>query len=152
MSAALEADPGIDVPVSLWLALLKAHGLLLQRVRKRVPPELTLPQFDVLIQLDRHGAMTPGELTRELLVTAGNVTGIVERLVQRGLVERRRVEGDGRTRRLLLTPRGLGLVRRAIPEHRREIASHMSGIPERDLRLLRDRLRDFVASLERGEA
>jgi DNA-binding MarR family transcriptional regulator len=146
-----EREAGIEVPVSLWLTLLKAHGLLLRRVRRRVPDDLTLPQFDVLVQLARRDGMTPGELTRELLVTAGNVTGIVDRLVRRGLVERRRVQADGRTRSLVLTPRGQGVVKRAIPEHRREIASHMSQIPEQDLRALRDRLRDFVSSLERGD-
>ena len=71
--------------LSVWVRLLKAHGLLLREVRRRVPDALTLPQFDVLAQLHRSDeGMTPGELTRELLVTAGNVTGIVERLSSLG--------------------------------------------------------------------
>ena len=66
-----------------------------RRVRRSVPGDLTLPQFDVLAQLYRRPpGMTPGQLTRELLVTAGNVTGIVERLARRGLVERRPVPED----------------------------------------------------------
>lgn len=138
-----------DVPVSLWLSLLKAHGLILRKVRRRVPEGLTLPQFDVLAQLERNAeGMSPGELTRELLVTAGNVTGIVDRLVRRGLVERRRVPSDGRTRRLLLTPQGRRVVRRAIPEHRMEIASHMAEVPLEELRTLRDLLRSLVGALE----
>jgi DNA-binding MarR family transcriptional regulator len=138
-----------DVPVSLWVSLLKAHGLLIRRVRGRFPEGLTMPQFDVLAQLARHGTgMTPGELTRELLVTKGNVTGIVERLVRRGLVERLRVPSDGRTRRLVLTPEGRRLTSRAIPEHRREIASHMAQVPPGELHSLRDLLRRFVVSLE----
>jgi DNA-binding MarR family transcriptional regulator len=157
VSRAIAAHPGTepprsleaDVPVSLWLALLKAHGLMLKSVRNRVPDGLTLPQFDVLAQLQRRGeGMTPGELTRELLVTAGNVTGIVDRLVRRGLVERRRVPDDGRTRRLLLTPLGRTLVERAIPGHRGEIAGLMAGVPEEDLRRLRDLLWSFVSILE----
>ncbi|HWW95665.1 MAG TPA: helix-turn-helix domain-containing protein, partial [Vicinamibacteria bacterium] len=63
-------DPGLAV--SVWLRLLKAHGLMLPRVRRTIPGHLTLPQFDVLAQLYRRPpGMTPGELTRELLVTAG---------------------------------------------------------------------------------
>jgi DNA-binding MarR family transcriptional regulator len=144
-----EAGQERDVPVSLWLSLLKAHGLLLRRVRRRVPEGLTLPQFDVLAQLERHAAgMSPGQLTRELLVTAGNVTGIVDRLVRRGFVERRRVPSDGRTRRLVLTPEGRRVVRRAIPEHRKEIALHMAEVPPEELRALRDLLRSLVGALE----
>src|SRR4029078_13418047 len=75
--------------LSVWVRLLKAHGLMLREVRRRVPISLTLPQFDVLAQLHRReDGMTPGELTRELLVTPGNVTGIVDRLVRLGLAER----------------------------------------------------------------
>lgn len=143
-------DPETDVPVSLWLGLLKAHGLILRRIRGRVPEDLTLPQFDVLAQLERSQGMTPSELTRELLVTAGNVTGIVDRLVRRGLVDRQRVPEDGRTRRLVLTPRGQDLVARAIPKHRRELAWQMAKISLPELKRLRDDLWSFVASLERA--
>ena len=138
-----------DLALSLWLALLKAHSLVLRRIRGHVGEGLTLPQFDVLAQLHRRpGGMTAGELTKELLVTAGNVTGIVDRLVEQGLVERRRVPDDGRARRLLLTPRGLSLVERAIPRHREEIAGLVSGVPPTDQRHLRSLLRSLAASLE----
>jgi DNA-binding MarR family transcriptional regulator len=138
-----------EVPVSVWISLLKAHGLLLRRVRGRMPRGLTLPQFDVLAQLQRHeDGMSPGELTRELLVTKGNVTGIVDRLVRRGLVQRLRVPSDGRTRRLVLTPRGRQLARRAIPEHRRQIAAHMAEVPWEDLKSLGPLLRNLVLTLE----
>ena len=73
-------DPG-PLALSAWVRLLKAHGLILREVRRALPGTLTLPQFDVLAQLYRRpDGMTPGELTRELLVTAGNVTGIVRYL------------------------------------------------------------------------
>jgi DNA-binding MarR family transcriptional regulator len=138
-----------DVALSLWLALLKAHSLVLRRIRGHVGEGLTLPQFDVLAQLHRRPAgMTPGELTKELLVTAGNVTGIVDRLVERGLVERRAVPGDRRTRLLVLTPSGQGLVERAIPRHRDEVAGLVSGVPASEQRQLRSLLRSLVSSLE----
>jgi DNA-binding MarR family transcriptional regulator len=126
-----------QVATSVWVRLLKAHGLLLREVRRRVPPPLTLPQFDVLAQLHRRGAMTPGELTRELLVTAGNLTGIVERLVRMGLVSRHRVPEDGRAVRVRLTARGRQLMARAIPRHRREVAALLSVLPPGELRRLR---------------
>jgi DNA-binding MarR family transcriptional regulator len=128
-----------QVATSVWVRLLKAHGLLLREVRRRVPAPLTLPQFDVLAQLHRRGerGMTSGELTRELLVTAGNLTGIVERLVRMGLVSRHRVPEDGRAVRVRLTARGRQLMARAIPRHRREVAALLSVLPPGELRRLR---------------
>jgi len=124
--------------VSVWVRLLKTHGLVLRELRRRVPDALTLPQFDVLVQLHRRPeGMTSRELTRELLVTAGNVTGIVDRLVRMGLVSRHRVPEDGRAVRVQLTPRGRQLMGRAIPRHRREVAALLSVLPAGELRRLR---------------
>jgi len=134
--------------VSVWVRLLKAHGLVLRQVRRRVPEGLTLPQFDVLAQLHREEAMTPGELTRALLVTGGNVTGIVSRLVAMELAERHPVPEDGRAVRVRLTPRGRRLMRRAIPRHRRDVATLLSGVSPADLGRLRDLLGRLGRALE----
>ena len=135
--------------LSVWVRLLKAHGLALRQVRRLVPGGLTLPQFDVLVQLDRRaGGMTPGELTRALLVTGGNVTGIVGRLVAMDLAERHPVPGDRRAVRVRLTPRGRRLMRRAIPRHRRDLAALLSGVSPADLARLRDLLGRFGRALE----
>jgi DNA-binding MarR family transcriptional regulator len=121
--------------------LLKAHGLALRQARQRVPGGLTLPQFDVLAQLHRRAeGMTPGELTRALLVTGGNVTGIVSRLVAMGLAERRPVPEDRRAVRVRLTAGGRRLMRRAIPRHGRAVASLLSGVSPADLGRLRELL------------
>ena len=134
--------------VSVWVRLLKAHGLVLRQVRRRVPEGLTLPQFDVLAQLHREEGMTPGELTRALLVTGGNVTGIVSRLVAMDLAERHPVPEDGRAVRVRLTPRGRRLMRRAIPRHRRDVATLLSGVSPADLGRLRDLLGRLGRTLE----
>jgi DNA-binding MarR family transcriptional regulator len=135
MNGTAAADEG--VATSLWLRLLKAHGLMLRELRRRVPAPLTLPQFDVLAQLHRGGPMTPRQLTQELLVTAGNLTGIVERLVRLGLVSRHPVPEDGRAVRLQLTARGRQVMARAIPRHRRDLSGLLSVMPAAELRRLR---------------
>jgi DNA-binding MarR family transcriptional regulator len=141
------ADP--QLALSVWVRLLKAHGLLLREVRRCVPPALTLPQFDVLAQLHRHQeGMTPGMLTRALLVTAGNVTGIVDRLTTLGLVERQPVPADRRAVRLSLTARGRRIMNRAIPRHRRDVGMLLGPLPESDLARLRDLLGALNKSLE----
>ena len=138
-----------QLAVSVWVRLLKAHGLLLRELRRRVPPELTLPQFDVLAQLHRRPqGMTPGQLTRELLVTAGNVTGIVARLEALDLVERQPVPEDRRAVRLRLTARGRRLMDRAIPRHRREVGALLGRVAAPRLESLRDLLGELSRSLE----
>ena len=124
--------------LAVWVRLLKAHGLMLRELRRRVPEDLTLAQFDVLAQLDRDpDGMTSSALTRALLVTAGNVSGIVGRLARLGLVERRPVPGDRRAARIRLTTRGRQVMSRALPRHRRDVAALLSAVPPRDLGALR---------------
>ncbi|HUG52888.1 MAG TPA: MarR family transcriptional regulator [Vicinamibacteria bacterium] len=135
--------------LSAWVRLLKAHGLVLRELRRRRPEPLTLPQFDVVAQLHRRPAgMTSRELTRELLVTAGNVTGLVERLARMGLVERRPVPEDRRAVRLVLTPRGRRVARRAIPRHRRDLEGLLSSLSPQELALLRSLLGRLGRALE----
>ena len=86
---------------------------------------------------------------RTLLVTAGNVTGIVDRLEALGLVERRPVPEDRRTVRLRLPPRGRHLTQRAIPRHKKEVTSLLEGVSESDLARLRDLLGTVARALDR---
>jgi DNA-binding MarR family transcriptional regulator len=132
--------------VSVWVRLLKAHGLLLREVRRRVPEALTLPQFDLLAQLHRRPeGMTPGELTHELIVSPGNVTGIVARLGRLGLVERRPVPDDHRAVRIRLSAPGRRLMLRAIPRHRRDVKALLTPIGAATL----ERLRGALGALNR---
>jgi DNA-binding MarR family transcriptional regulator len=136
-----------QLAVSVWVRLLKTHALILREVRRRVPETLTLPQFDVLAQLHRTSdGMMPRELTRELLVTAGNLTGVISRLAALGLVERRPVQGDRRAVRIRLTPRGRRAMERAIPRHRKDVQRLLSHVASRDL----GRLGDLLASVSGG--
>ena len=93
----------------LWLRLLRTaraiEGAL--RERLRVAYRMTLPQFDVLAALARSEAgMTMTEVSRLLMVSNGNVTGIVERLTADGLVLRQTSAGDRRAVHVSLTRRG----------------------------------------------
>jgi DNA-binding MarR family transcriptional regulator len=150
-SAPLPGDSALALAV--WVRLLKAHGLILRELRQRVPEGLTLPQFDVLAQVQRDPeGMTSSELTRALLVTAGNVTGIVGRLARRGLVERRPVPGDRRAARIRLTPRGRQLMQRALPRHGRDVAALLSALRAPDLVQIRRVLGRLNRSLDHGKA
>jgi DNA-binding MarR family transcriptional regulator len=135
-----------QIAVSAWLRLLRVRALIEREVRRGLGDRLTLPQFDVLNQLARsRDGMTFVALSRLLLVTAGNLTGIVDRLEALGLVRRAPQPGDRRAIRLTLTARGRVLVRARVPAHRRAVARLLATLPRREVRALRTllgRLRD----------
>lgn len=93
----------------LWLEMLRTTRFIENQVRGRLRAEFgeTLPRFDLMAALHRSRApMTMTELSRYLLVSNGKVTGLVDQLVEDGLVVRRQKEGDRRTIFVQLTPRG----------------------------------------------
>lgn len=93
----------------LWLRLLTCTQLIETRVRSNLREQFgtTLPRFDLMAQLEREpDGMLMKELSRRMMVTGGNVTGITDQLVTEGLVERNDVEGDRRAYRVCLTSRG----------------------------------------------
>ena len=95
--------------IRTWLRLLSCETVIEQRLRSlfRTNFSVTLPQFDVLSELERSGRkMTMSELSRELMVSNGNVTGVIDRLEKSGFVTRERPEHDRRIQYIELTPRG----------------------------------------------
>jgi DNA-binding MarR family transcriptional regulator len=93
----------------LWLRLLTCTTLIEAEVRRRLRAhfDVTLPRFDLLAQLDRApNGMTLGELSQRMMVTNGNITGLVDRLEEQGLVKRRPSPSDRRVHYVGLTPDG----------------------------------------------
>jgi DNA-binding MarR family transcriptional regulator len=93
----------------LWLRLFTCKEVIEGEVRRRLRDtfETTLPRFDLMAQLDRaHNGMTLGELSQRMMVSNGNVTGLVDRLVEQGLVQRRRSPNDRRAQFVTLTAEG----------------------------------------------
>ena len=93
----------------MWLRLLRTTKAVESPLREFLREEFdtTLPRFDVLAALCRASeGMKMSELSRLLLVSNGNVTGIIDRLVTDGLVIRVVVEGDRRAMRVRLTRDG----------------------------------------------
>ena len=93
----------------LWLRLLRTTRAVERELRERLAAafDTTLPRFDVMAALDRTpDGMMMSELSRFLLVSNGNVTGIVERLVADGLVPRTARDGDRRAAIVRLTDDG----------------------------------------------
>ena len=93
----------------LWLRILTCTTLIENEVRRRLRDrfDVTLPRFDLMAQLDRTpSGMTLGELSRRMMVSNGNITGLVDRLVGQGLIRRRPSPSDRRVHIVSLTADG----------------------------------------------
>ena len=156
-SAVGQKDDGRD-QLRLWLRLLACTNLIESRVRSRLRKDFgtTLPRFDMLAQLDAASrsddapqGLTMGELSRRLMVTNGNLTGLTERLVQEGLVRRKISAKDRRQQRVALTPQGKRALAAMVTDHKRWIDEMFAGLdPQEVLQLyqLVGRLKDSVQS------
>ena len=103
--------PADDAPLDLklWLRLLSCTVRVENTIRSRLRTTfgITLPRFDLMAQLERHpDGLRMGELSKLMMVTGGNVTGIADQLEREELVLRVPDPQDGRAFVLKLTPRG----------------------------------------------
>ena len=127
----------------LWLRLLTCTHLIEIQVRKALATQFktTLPRFDLMAQLERapHG-LQMGEISRRMLVTGGNVTGIVDQLERSGLIARTEDPADRRAYLVKLTKEGRRLFAQMAAEHESWIVKLFSGIPKREQRALTESL------------
>lgn len=144
------AARGRSASLSLWLRLLKTHNLILRDLRRAMTAQgITMPRFEVLAQLAREpSGLTSRELARRLLVSAGNLTGIVARLESEGLVRREVIARDRRSHRIVLTPEGRRRASRLISRHRRDIERVLRPVAPATQERLRSLLGGILSVLE----
>ncbi|PWS37441.1 MarR family transcriptional regulator [Falsiroseomonas bella] len=134
-TALAHAPPGHKDELRLWLRLLTCTTLIEGEIRTRLRRDYdtTLPRFDLMAALDRDpGGITLGEVSRRMMVSNGNVTGLATRLEAEGLVERRARPGDRRAQLLRLTPKGRREFARQSAAHEGWIADLLAGLGEAD--------------------
>src|SRR4030081_3215190 len=123
----------------LWLRLFTCKEVIETEVRRRLRDsfEVTLPRFDLLAQLDRAPkGMTLGELSQRMMVSNGNVTGLAERLVEQGLLDRRPSPNDRRSQIVSLTAEGRRAFRAIARTHEDWIAEMFAGLDAADIEAL----------------
>jgi DNA-binding MarR family transcriptional regulator len=141
----------------LWLRMLTCTQLVEKQVRGllRERFDTTLPRFDLMAQLERApDGLKMNELSRRMMVTGGNVTGITDQLVAERLVERIDVEGDRRAYRVRLTAKGRKQFHDMAREHEEWIVQAFSGLTDKDIASLHKLLGKVKeqATTERKEA
>ena len=122
-------DDRIDLRI--WLRLLTCTNLIERQVRQNLRTEFdtTLPRFDILAQIDRSPEGQPmRELSRRLMVTNGNITPLVDRLVEDGLVVREQSPNDRRVQHVRLTTAGKHTLDNMIPQHKKWVSALMQSM------------------------
>ncbi|OHV71337.1 MULTISPECIES: MarR family transcriptional regulator [unclassified Mesorhizobium] len=138
----------------LWIRLLRASRTIEAELRERLKKEFdtTLPRFDVMAALYRSPeGMLMSDLSRFLLVSNGNVTGIVDRLVSEGLVTRARRNGDRRTSMVRLTEEGSRSFAAIAAAHENWVGELLGTVSEDEARRLTGMLKSFRSNWEGRE-
>ena len=136
--AAGEAAEGKS-ELRLWLRMLSATNLISAEIRRRlrVAFSVTLPQFDLMAQLAREPeGLRLGVLSKRMMVTNGNVTGLIDRLESEGLVERGSAAGDGRVTVARLTAKGTAQFERMARVHETWVKELLSEVEAGNARTL----------------
>jgi DNA-binding MarR family transcriptional regulator len=143
----------------LWLRLLTCTTLIETEVRRRLRQDfdVTLPRFDLMAQLDKNpDGMTLGELSSRMMVSNGNVTGLVERLVADRLLVRKTSARDRRAQIVRLTPEGRRAFRALARAHENWIAEMFADLKSSDISALMGLLakakQSAAAAVQKGVA
>ena len=121
--------------LKLWLRMLSCTVRIENEIRARLRASfgITLPRFDLMAQLERHPAgLRMGELSKRMMVTGGNVTGITDQLEREKLVERLPDPHDRRAWAVRLTPAGRTAFAEMAAVHERWIEEMLADIPAED--------------------
>jgi DNA-binding MarR family transcriptional regulator len=154
MDAETRAERDDHGAIRLWLRMLATNRLVETRTRRLLQERYatTLPRFDLMAQLERvPKGLKMGELSKRMMVTGGNVTGITDLLEKEGLVERVAAPADRRARLVRLTGAGKRAFAAMAEEHERwivEAFTELSGREMATMASLLARLKAHVRSLE----
>ncbi|RXG97135.1 MarR family winged helix-turn-helix transcriptional regulator [Bradyrhizobium zhanjiangense] len=152
MPAALKETivPLGQIETRLWLQLLSLHGDIFASLNALLISEfgLSLAKFDVLAQLDRdRNGLALGQLSQNLKVSGGNVSGLVQRLLADDLISKEMSSEDRRSFIVRLTPKGEALFRKAADMHKRHLSQRLETISAGELDTALSVLRSLSAKI-----
>lgn len=138
--------------LKLWLRMLSCTMRIENEIRSRLRAtfDITLPRFDLMAQLERHpDGLRMGELSKRMMVTGGNITGITDQLEQEKLVVRVTDPQDRRASSVQLTEAGRAAFNAMAKVHEAWIEELLQDIPVEDkaqlivlLQRMKDQLND----------
>ena len=133
--ASVSYGEAADTALKLFVVLSRAHRAVGEHARRdQERHKLGATEFAVLEALYHKGPMLVGEVSARILLTSGSTTYVVDKLEERGLVERRPCASDRRAMYVDLTREGKALIRKIFPAHARAIATAVAGLTPEEQR------------------
>ena len=130
---------------SLWIRFLRFNLISNKKLQDELEKlDLTPPQFYVLATIGYAGGLPFGEIGEKMMVTVSNLTGIVDRLEEKGLVARERDTHDRRVIRVRLTEKGSKLYKNTIPLFEKSISQFFSPLDKSQQKELSSLLRKLI--------
>jgi len=139
----------------LWLRMLSCTTRIENEIRSRLRTtfDITLPRFDLMAQLERHpDGLRMGELSKRMMVTGGNITGITDQLEREQLVVRVQDVNDRRASAVKLTPAGRAAFNEMAAVHERWIEEMLADVAAEDKATMIALLSTMKRSLRVGDA
>jgi DNA-binding MarR family transcriptional regulator len=138
-----------ETVVDAWIALVRAQQAAVLKVERAfrdagLPPHAW---YDVLWELDRapETGLRPYEIERRMLIAQSNISRLIDRLEERGYVERRACETDGRGQNVVISAAGREIRRRMWPVYAKAISEAVGRhFSEREAATIRDLLARLV--------
>ncbi len=121
-------------PIRVWFRLIRLETRIRAEISSRLKRlGLSVPQCDVLTTLTEQEGISQQDLAQRLYVTKGNISGLVDRLVAAGLVQRRSIAGDRRSHAIFLTEDGRRVALEGIKTQRDFVAETFGRMPQQQL-------------------
>jgi MarR family transcriptional regulator, organic hydroperoxide resistance regulator len=133
----MAGETGESDPLRVWFRLMRLETRMRTAVAEGLRDiGLSVPQCDVLTTLTEQEGVSQQDLAKRLYVTKGNISGLIDRLVAAGLVERRAIAADKRQHAIFLTAAGRASAEQAIACQRRFVARTIGRLPPDQLSML----------------
>ncbi len=124
-------DAATATALKLYVVLARAQRAIGERTQADLEPHgVSITEFAIMEALYTKGPLLLGEVQRKILVSSGGITFLVDKLTDRGLVERQMCPNDRRARYAALTRKGVALMREIFPRHAAAIRDAMSGLSQ----------------------
>jgi len=138
----------ISQTIILWVRYVRTfsriYGEIVHSLRET---DITAPQLDILVCLHRGGSLPLNEIAKRLLLSGGNVTGVVDRLERDGFVKRIRSTEDRRIVNIAITEQGIRTVKQVLPIYDRKINAIFSGLTVKERKTFRRLLKKVSSKL-----
>jgi DNA-binding MarR family transcriptional regulator len=135
--------------VQAWAQLASVYHRVVRELEQALDADgLTLAQFEILVRLHLDGSISQSVLAARLLVTKGNISGLLDRMAKANLVRRQNDRLDRRAHKILLTNHGRKLFASTFPKHIELIHKIMQPLKPSELKALNAAMMRFPASNE----